>query len=57
MVLQVLREHQLYSKLSKCSFYHNQIHYLGHIISKEGIEVDPDKIESIRGWTTPNNVT
>jgi hypothetical protein len=34
MVLQVLREHQLYAKLRKCSFYQIQIHYLGHIISK-----------------------
>jgi hypothetical protein len=34
MVFQVLREHQLYAKLSKCSFYQNKIHYLGHIISK-----------------------
>jgi hypothetical protein len=33
MVLHVLREHQLYGKLSKCSFYQKQIHYLGHIIS------------------------
>jgi hypothetical protein len=33
MVLQVLREHHLYAKLSKCSFYQKQIHYLGHIIS------------------------
>jgi hypothetical protein len=41
MVLQVLREHQLYAKLSKCSFYQRQIHYLGHIISEEGIVVDP----------------
>jgi hypothetical protein len=41
MVLQVLREHQFYSKLSKCSFYQKQIHYLGHIISEEGIAVDP----------------
>ena len=48
MVLQVLREHQLYSKLSKCSFYQKQIHYLGHIISKDGIAVDPEKIEVIR---------
>jgi hypothetical protein len=32
MVLQVLREHQLYSKLRKCTFYENQIHYLGHIL-------------------------
>jgi hypothetical protein len=41
MVLQVLREHQLYAKLSKCSFYQRKIHYLGHIISEEGIVVDP----------------
>jgi hypothetical protein len=41
MVLQVLREHNLYAKLSKCSFYQKQIHYLEHIISKDGIVVDP----------------
>jgi hypothetical protein len=57
MVLQVLREHQLYAKLSKCSFYQRQIHYLGHIISKEGINVDLEKIKSIEEWTTPRNVT
>jgi hypothetical protein len=39
MVLQLLREHQLYAKLSKCSFYQNIIYYLGHIISEEGIEM------------------
>jgi hypothetical protein len=50
MVLQVLREHQLYAKLSKCSFYQRKIHYLGHIISKEGIAVDPKKIKSIEEW-------
>jgi hypothetical protein len=57
MVLQVLREHQLYAKLSKCSFYQEKIHYLGHIISEEGIAVDPEKIEAIRGWPAPNNVS
>jgi hypothetical protein len=41
MELQVLREHQFYAKLSKCSFYQNIIHYLGHIISEEGIAMDP----------------
>jgi hypothetical protein len=56
MVLQVLREHQLYAKLSKCSFYQKQIHYLGHIISKDGIAVDPEKIEAIREWSGPKNV-
>jgi hypothetical protein len=57
MVLQVLREHQLDAKLSKCSFYQKQIHYLGHIISKDGIAVDPEKIEAIREWSAPKNVT
>jgi hypothetical protein len=57
MVLQVLREHQLYAKLSKFSFYHNQIHYLSHIISEEGVVVDPKKIRAIEGWPTPRNVS
>jgi hypothetical protein len=56
MVMQVLREHQLYAKLSKCSFYQEKIHYLGHIISKDGIVVDPEKIEAIREWLVPKNV-
>jgi hypothetical protein len=57
MVLQVIREHQLYAKLRKCSFYQNKIHYLGHIISENGIAVDLGKIESIKGWKAPKNVT
>ena len=48
MILQVLRDYELYAKLSKCSFYQKQIHYLGHIISEDGIVVDPEKIEAIR---------
>jgi hypothetical protein len=56
MVLQVLREHQMYAKLSKFSFYQNQIHYLGHIIIKDGIAMDPKKIETIIEWSAPRNV-
>jgi len=56
MVLQVLREYQLYAKLSKCSFYQWRIHYVGHIISEEGIVVDPTKIKDIDEWKTPWNV-
>jgi hypothetical protein len=56
MVLQVLREHKLYAKLTRCSFYQKQIHYLGHVISKDGIAVDPEKIEAIREWSAPKNV-
>jgi hypothetical protein len=56
MVLQVLRKHQLYAKLRKCSFYQRQIHYLGHIILEEGIVMDPEKVEAIREWSAPRNV-
>jgi hypothetical protein len=41
MVLKVLRENKLYANLSKCIFYQNKIHYLGHIISADGITIDP----------------
>ena len=57
LTLQLLREHQLYAKLSKCDFYRDRIQYLGHIISEEGISVDPEKNESIMNWPTPRNVT
>jgi hypothetical protein len=46
----------MYAKLSKCNLYQNNIHYLGHIISIEGIVVDPENIEAIRGWPMLNNV-
>jgi hypothetical protein len=57
LVLQCLREHKLYGKLSKCSFYQSRIHYLGHVISGEGIAVDPTKVEAIMEWPAPMNVT
>ena len=57
LTLQLLREHQLHAKLSKCDFYRDRIQYLGHIISEEGISVDLEKIEAIMNWPTPRNVT
>jgi hypothetical protein len=57
MVLKVLREHKLYSKISKCIFYQNNIHYLGHFFSTEGIAVDFEKTKAIRGWPAPRGVT
>jgi hypothetical protein len=47
----------LYTTLRKCSFYQKQIHYLGHIISKDGITMDLEKIEAIIEWSMPKNVT
>ena len=57
LILQLLREHQLYAKFNKCDFYRDRIQYLGHIILEEGISVDPDKVEAIKNWPTPKNVT
>ena len=54
-MLSCLREHKLYGKLSKCAFFQKEIHYLGHIISGEGISVDPEKVNTIREWPIPKN--
>ena len=43
-VLQTLREHQRYAKFSKCEFWLDQVAFLGHVVSKDGIQVDPNKI-------------
>jgi hypothetical protein len=54
-VLSFLRENKLYGKLSKCSFFQKEIHYLGHIISCEGIFVDLEKVKAIMEWPVPKN--
>ena len=46
-MLETLRKEQLYAKLSKCEFWLNGVSFLGHIVSKEGIRVDPKKIEVV----------
>ena len=57
VVLQILRENQLYAKFSKCQFWLNSVAFLGHVISAEGVYVDPQKIEAIVNWKPPTNVT
>jgi hypothetical protein len=51
-----LREHKLFVKLSKCSFYQSRIHYLGYVIFDEGIVVDLAKVEAIMEWHVLTNV-
>jgi hypothetical protein len=50
MVLQRLREHQLYAKLSKCEFWIDEVMFLGHIINRDGLVVDPKKVANILNW-------
>uniref|UniRef100_A0A2N9GS05 RNA-directed DNA polymerase n=1 Tax=Fagus sylvatica TaxID=28930 RepID=A0A2N9GS05_FAGSY len=57
LVLQVLEEKKLYAKLKKCEFWLDSVAFLGHVISKDGISVDPKKVEAVVEWNRPNNVT
>jgi hypothetical protein len=57
LVLQKLRENQLYAKLSKCEFWLKEVSFHGHIISEGGISVDPSKVKSVLSWSTPQNVS
>ena len=57
VVLRILREHQLYGKLSKCEFWLEEVQFLGHMISAQGIVVDPAKTETMVKWERPQTVT
>ena len=56
IVLQTLRENKLFAKLSKRDFWLKEVSFLGHIVSVEGIRVDPIKIEAVMNWRPPQNV-
>ena len=56
-VLQRLQSKILYAKFKKCEFWLNRVVFLGHVDSKEGIAVDPAKIEAVTNWQRPKNVT
>ena len=55
-MLSILMEHQLYAKMSKCTFFAKKVEYLGFIVSEEGIAVDPAKVQDIIDWPQPKNV-
>jgi hypothetical protein len=57
LVLQKLRDNQLYTKYSKCKFWIGEVPFLGHIISNGGIAVDPAKVKEIMEWRVPTTVT
>jgi hypothetical protein len=56
MVLQWLREHQLYAKLSKYEFWISEVLFLGHIINQDELAVDPKKVVDILNWKAPRDV-
>ena len=56
IVLQLLRDHQLYAKLSKCEFWLTEVRFLGHVVSASGVSVDPKKVEAVMSWERPKSV-
>ena len=56
IVLQSLREHQLYAKFSKCEFWLTEVRFLGHVVSASGVSVDLEKVEAVISWERPELV-
>ena len=57
MVLEKLRAHRLYAKFSKYEFWLEKVAFLSHILTTEGVVVDPEKVEAISNWQQPTNVS
>ena len=56
VVLTRLREHKLYAKFSKCEFWLRKVPFLGHMLSENGISVDPSKVQEVMDWKAPTLV-
>ena len=56
IVLQLLRDHQLYAKFSKCEFWLTEVRILGHVVSALGVSVDPKKVDAVMSWERPKLV-
>ncbi|GKC21092.1 putative reverse transcriptase domain-containing protein, partial [Tanacetum coccineum] len=57
IILELLKKEILYAKFSKCDFWLNSVPFLGHVIDRNGVHVDPAKIEAIRNWAAPTTPT
>ncbi|GJR77341.1 putative reverse transcriptase domain-containing protein [Tanacetum coccineum] len=53
IILELLKNEQLYAKFSKCDFWLESVQFLGHVIDNKGVHVDPAKVEAIRNWSAP----
>ena len=56
IILQLLRDHQLYAKFSKCEFWFTEVRFLGHVVSASGVSVDPEKVEAVMSWERPKSI-
>ncbi|GJX74956.1 putative reverse transcriptase domain-containing protein [Tanacetum coccineum] len=53
LFLELLKKEKLYAKFSKCEFWLREVQFLGHVINRDGIHVDPSKIEAVKNWKAP----
>ncbi|GKA27774.1 putative reverse transcriptase domain-containing protein [Tanacetum coccineum] len=53
LVLELLKKEKLFVKFSKCEFWLQEVHFLGHVVNSNGIHVDPSKIEAVKNWKVP----
>ena len=56
IVLQLLRDHQLYAKFSKYEFWLTEVRFLGHVVSASSVSIDPKKVEAVMSWDRPKSV-
>ena len=56
-ILERLRTHRLYAKFSKCKFWLREVGFLGHVLSEQGVAIDPSKVTAVLNWKTPAIVT
>nr|GEU38223.1 zinc finger, CCHC-type [Tanacetum cinerariifolium] len=57
IILKLLKDEELCAKFSKCEFWLREVHFLGHVVIKDGIHVDPAKVEAIKRWEALRNPT
>jgi hypothetical protein len=56
VVLEVLRRHKLKVKLNKCELNKPELHFLGHVVGREGVKVDPSMVAVVAKWPVPKNL-
>nr|GEV61461.1 hypothetical protein [Tanacetum cinerariifolium] len=56
-IFDLLKEEKLYVKFSKCEFWLKEVQFLGHVVNRDGIHVDPSKVESVKNWKTHESPT
>ena len=56
-MFQILRDYKLFANLKKCECWRESVSFLGHVISRDGVSVDPKKVEAVVEWNRPTSVT